>query len=184
MATGRRFDPRRFDVRSFAAEGASVGGHWPLTGLARLASAAMPGAVADAAPVAWKVEGARAKLDGAGSQAMLSLLAEAVLSMQCQRCLQPVDVPLDVERRLFFVEGEDAAAALDAESEDDVLALAPAVDLQSLIEDELLLALPLIPRHDVCPEPLLQPVHDDAEPAAEEHPFAALAALKGDIGGA
>ncbi|MDQ2927379.1 MAG: YceD family protein, partial [Pseudomonadota bacterium] len=82
-----------------------------------------------------------------------------------------------------FVEGEDAAAALDAESEDDVLALAPAIDLQSLIEDELLLALPLIPRHDVCPEPLVQAVGGDVKPSPEEHPFAALAALKRDTSG-
>ena len=63
-------------------------------------------------------------------------------------------VPLHAERRIFFVDGEDAAAALDAESEDDVLALTPALDLAELVEDELLLALPLVPRHEQCPEPL------------------------------
>ena len=57
-----------------------------------------------------------------------------------------------------------------------MLALEPALDLQSLVEDELLLALPLVPRHEVCPEPLpLEP--EPAAPAAA-HPFAALAALK------
>jgi uncharacterized protein len=35
-----------------------------------------------------------------------------------------------------------------------VLALEPALDLKELVEDELLLALPLVPRHEVCPEPL------------------------------
>jgi uncharacterized protein len=178
MATARRFDPRRVDVRTFAAEAASHNGQWPLAALDRLASAAVPESIAGAAPVTWSAEGARAKLAGAGSQALLSLAADALLSMQCQRCLQPVDVPLRVDRRIFFVDGEDAAAALDAESEEDVLALAPAIDLQALIEDELLLALPLIPRHDVCPEPLVQPKDDDAEASGREHPFAALAVLK------
>ena len=165
-------------MRSFAAENASLGGEWQLARLVRLASAARPEAVAGAAPVTWNVQGARAKLHGAGSQATLALAAEAVLSMQCQRCLRPVDVTLVVDRRLFFVEGEDAAAALDIEGDEDVLALEPAIDLQALIEDELLLALPLIPRHDVCPEPLVQATADDVAPPPEEHPFAALAALK------
>ena len=49
-------------------------------------------------------------------------------------------MPLRVDRRFFFVAGEDAAASLDAESDDDVLTLEPALDLKSLVEDELLLA--------------------------------------------
>ncbi len=67
---------------------------------------------------------------------------------------------LEAERSIFFVEGEDAAAALDAESEDDVLALTPALDLEALIEDELLLALPLIPRHERLPGAVAAPVLD------------------------
>jgi uncharacterized protein len=84
-------------------------------------------------------------------------------------------VPLSVDRRVFFVAGEDAAASLDAESEDDVLPLAP-LDVKALVEDELLLALPLVPRHEACPEPL--PFEPGPEAPASEHPFAALAALK------
>ena len=49
---------------------------------------------------------------------------------------------------LRFVDGEAQAEALDADSEDDVLALAPALDLRTLVEDELLLAWPIVPRHD------------------------------------
>jgi len=58
-----------------------------------------------------------------------------------------------------------------------VLALPRVLDLRELIEDELLLAEPLVPLHDVCPDPLPSPTDDDAELAAE-HPFAALGALK------
>ena len=183
MATGRRFDPRRFDVRSFAADALSIAGEWPLAGLTRLASAAVPESIVGSPPVAWSVRGSRDKLLAAGSQAALTIAANGVLAMQCQRCLQPVDVSLAVDRRLFFVESEDAAAALDTESEDDVLTLEPAIDLQALIEDELLLALPLIPRHDVCPEPLPVSTDVDVVAAPAEHPFAALAALKRSRGG-
>ena len=55
-------------------------------------------------------------------------------------------------------------------------ALTTALDLPMLLEDELLLALPLVPRHDVCPEPLPRAFRDEAD--AAERPFAALAALK------
>lgn len=55
----------------------------------------------------------------------------------------------------------------------------PALDLQALIEDELLLALPIVPRHDLCPEPLARAfVEDEGESRAEDSPFAALSVLK------
>jgi uncharacterized protein len=89
-------------------------------------------------------------------------------------------VVLDVRPCLRFVQGEALAEQLDEDSEDDVLALGPPLDLHELIEDELILALPLVPRHDQCPQPL--PMHHDGvqTPADETptHPFAALAALR------
>ncbi|MDP1159869.1 YceD family protein, partial [Klebsiella variicola] len=53
------------------------------------------------------------------------------------------------------------------------------LDARELIEDELLLALPLVPRHANCPQPL-PGAGEQAEPEAEQrpNPFAALAALK------
>ena len=48
-----------------------------------------------------------------------------------------------------------------------------------LIEDELLLALPLVPRHEQCPEPLPRAfVEDDPAIDPADNPFAVLAALK------
>ena len=73
--------------------------------------------------------------------------------------------------------GEDAAAQLDAASDDDVLALTRALDLRELIEDELLLGLPIVPRHDVCPAPLTPPT-DMLVDEPESNPFAVLAGLK------
>ena len=178
MSRARGFDPRRFDVAAFATAGGELSGDWPLSDLPRVASASVPGA-ADAAAVSWQVRGERAKLAGGGAQPALRIVVDAEVSLECQRCLQPMAVPLHVERRLFFVEGEDVAAALDAESNDDVLALTPALDLRPLIEDELLLALPIVPRHESCSMPLPSVLADDATPDdVEEHPFAALAALK------
>lgn len=164
-------------MQSFATGAASLAGEWSLASLPRLAASGIASSIAAAPPVVWSVQGARRKLANAGMHPALVLVADAAISMQCQRCLEAVEVPLHVGRELFFVEGEDAAAALDEESEDDVLNLEPAIDLRLLIEDELLLALPLIPRHGVCPAPLVQGQDADTTPP-DEHPFAVLAALK------
>ena len=60
----------------------------------------------------------------------------------------PVDVPLDVERSFRFVADEATAEALDEECDEDLLALGREFDLRELIEDELLMALPVVPRHE------------------------------------
>jgi uncharacterized protein len=60
-----------------------------------------------------------------------------------------------------------------------VMASTRSLDLHQLAEDELLLALPLVPRHEACPQPLPPPaVHPPADSDAATHPFAALATLK------
>jgi uncharacterized protein len=180
MAGPRAHDPKRLDVAAFAAAGDELEGRWSVERLPRLTASTLPPADGGArGGVAWQVHGERAALLNAGVQTELSIRAEVEVTLQCQRCLQPMTVPLEAERWIFFVDGEDAAAALDAESEDDVLALTPALDLEALIEDELLLALPLIPRHGVCPQPLPRPFIDqDAAVEPADNPFAALAALK------
>jgi uncharacterized protein len=181
MASSTRTpDPRRLDVAAFAVAGGELRGDWPATQLRRLLSATMESpADAGRLDVAWQAHGERLPLVGAGRQPSLRLEADTEVTLECQRCLQPMRWPLQARRRIFFVEGEDAAAALDAENDDDVLALVPVLDLQALIEDELLLALPIVPRHEVCPEPLPRAfVEDEVVGAPEDNPFAVLAALK------
>ena len=176
MSSRPAFDPARLDVAAFAAGRGSLEGNWPLESFERLAKATLSLADGGEDPVRWKAEGTLAPLLGTGLRPALRLRAEAAVGVECQRCLQRMVLPLSVDRRVFFVAGDDAAAGLDAESDDDVLVLEPALDLKELVEDELLLALPLVPRHEVCPEPL--PFEPPSEPPAAEHPFAALAALK------
>jgi uncharacterized protein len=174
----RPFDPRRLDVEAFAKEGGELQGEWPLTALDRLMDAAHPQALPTAGHVAhWQARGITQPVRGAPTQTWLEIEADTHLSLVCQRCLGPVDTAIAAQRRFLFASDENTAEQLDADSEDDVLAMTRALDLRTLVEDELLLGLPLVPRHDVCPEPL--PLLHDDEPAEEQpHPFAALAALK------
>ena len=176
--TAREFDPDRLEVQAFAKEAGQLEGQWPLTQLLRVAESALGGAEERrAVQVVWNAHGEQRVTPGGESQTWLHVKAGTSVSLECQRCLQPMAVNLEVDRSFRFVHGEDAAAQLDADSEDDVLALTRALDLRELIEDELLLALPIVPRHEVCPVPL--PVRQN-DPLAEEkpNPFAALAVLK------
>jgi uncharacterized protein len=131
--------------------------------------------------VHWQARGELRPQSGGTAEVWLQLKADVRLALCCQRCLAPVEETVALDRSLRFVADEQQAAALDAELEDDVLALERVLDLRELVEDELLLALPLVPRHAQCPEPL--PLGDDQEPADERsNPFAVLAGLKGRSG--
>jgi uncharacterized protein len=176
----RALDPKRLDVRQFAGEGATLSGELALNGLQRLQtslSAHDDGGRGDAAAT-WTAEGGEARVTGSAPVPWLHLQAHAEVSMECQRCLQPMRVPLQVDRRYRFVASEAEAEAEDLDSEDEVLALPAALDLPALVEDELILALPLVPLHDRCEPPA--PLADEPTEAQPErpHPFAALEALK------
>jgi len=174
----RPADPRRLDVEAFAKDAGELEGEWPLASLDRLAGSAHPDAKPAESDLAhWHARGESRPVRGGAPQTWLHLRADARLALVCQRCLAPVEAQVHAERSFQFVSGEDAAAQLDADSEDDVLALTRSLDLRELVEDELLLALPLVPRHEVCPQPLPM-AHGAAEEEARANPFAALAALK------
>jgi uncharacterized protein len=174
------FHARRLDVAAFAQAGASLSGQDPLRKYERLAQESRR-PEADST-IEWQAQGEhRAAADGSVRPA-LHLRASVALPLTCQRCMGEVIEPVAVDRHIVFAPDEDTAAALDDASDDDVLALAPDLDLQALIEDELLMALPLVARHDTCPEAVPLSAQDAAfDDALQEkvNPFAALAALKG-----
>lgn len=172
-------------MTTFATEGGQLAGRWPGATLTRLAESQSPPQYGALPDVAWSAQGERLPVAGSEAELWLSLSVQAPVWLTCQRCLQPFQVTLAFERRLRFVSGEAEAEALDAESEDDVLALSRSLDLRELVEDELLLALPIVPRHEVCPQPLPMAVgmdEIDDELPERPHPFAALQALKSGKG--
>ena len=179
--TERAADPHKLDLRRFARDSALLEGLWPQDRFTRLAASLMPPLAEVAAPpVQWSAQGQQRLVPGAEPEIWLQIRGDTVVRLECQRCLQPLSEALQVDRRLRFVAGDDEAARLDEESEDDVLALVARLDLFELLEDELILALPLVPRHGTCPQPLdaaatvALPGADEARP----NPFAALAALR------
>lgn len=184
-AKDRSFDPQRLDLPLFCRQAAQLQGDWPQAGFTRLQDSLhpLPGDRLPP-PVRWRAEGSALPVTGGEPELWLHLRAQTEVVLQCQRCLQPSTEALEVDRRLRFVRGEDEAARLDEDSDDDVLALQARTDLHELLEDELILALPLVPMHEQCPQPLRVEPHERPAAAAgageqtPPHPFAALGALR------
>ena len=69
------------------------------------------------------------------------------IELVCQRCLEPLRLALDVTVSLGLVHGEAEADRLPEEYE-PLLVPEGVIRVADLVEDELLLALPRIPRHE------------------------------------
>ena len=128
----------------------------------------------------WSVHAALQPDQAGQPQAWLHLSVRVSLPLTCQRCLGPVDVPLQIERAFRFVETEAQAELEDDASLEDVLVLSHDFDLAALIEDEVLMDLPVVPRHESCPLPvkLTAADADFAEAQPKPNPFSVLAGLK------
>jgi uncharacterized protein len=173
------FDPKRLDVKGFAEEAGEIAGESRLGDHPRLMTETA-GRGPDL-PLAWSASAELRNPHHVHPEVWLHLQASTVLPLTCQRCLGEVDVPVEVERSFRFVEDESVAMAEDDDSPEDLLALSRSFDLMDLVEDELLMDMPVAPRHDVCPEPVKLAVADEDFEAAgteRENPFAALQRLK------
>ena len=104
----------------------------------------------------------------------LRLSVEGTLQLTCQRCLGPLDFALrsDALLLLYGDEAELAALVLDPEGPESIVAERemPVLDL---VEDEVLLAIPIAPRHEQCRS------REGDAPVAQQRPFAGLRALMG-----
>lgn len=170
-------------MAAFAHAEGVLQGEWPLSAMPRLLQDALPlSADSPAQAVAWSARGAHKAMAGGDGELRLHLQARTALQLVCQRCLQPMTVVLEVHPSLRFVHGEARAEALDEDSDEDVLALTPTLDLQPLVEDELILGLPLVPRHPTCPQPLPMSAGEGDLAAGDEaeHAFAGLASMLRD----
>lgn len=97
----------------------------------------------------------------------------------CQRCLEPFGLELRAGTRLRF--RRPGAAAPGTAAEADELVVEKSTSLAALVEDELLLAMPMIPKHALPECPAAGRMQNrETEPAAGESrsPFAVLEKLK------
>lgn len=153
------------DSLDFAHRGGEVSGEVPVAELPRMADM-----LADSVgKISYVVRG----LTGKDGKPQLGLILDGVCNLRCQRCLNALSYPVKLVSRLRLVtEGE----VDNADIEDDEVDSIPAekrLDVLALLEEELLLSLPIAPKHglgacQVAVEGLNR----------SNNPFAVLAGLK------
>lgn len=180
------FQPEQLAIEAFAQAGLTLAHTTPLQKLKRLTqeSQELKGPEADQA-ITWAARGELRPSAGQPPQVWLHLAAQAQVPLQCQRCMAAVATPLHVDQWYRFVADEAAALAQDNECEEDLLVMESSLNLLALLEDELLMALPLVPMHAACATTpaLYAPLSTPVAAPAKAHPFAALAQLKKPKGG-
>ncbi|MFM6991872.1 MAG: YceD family protein [Rhodoferax sp.] len=171
-------NPRKLAILNFTKSEASLDGAEPLSHFERLQD--FQQAEAPAVQVQFHAHGDMRAATAGGLAPWLRLSADTRLTLVCQRCLAPVEQEVSFLREFRFVATEAQAELEDEDSEEDVLALSSEFDLLELVEDELLMALPASPKHDVCPRAVKLRVADADFQEAEDkpNPFAALVGLK------
>jgi uncharacterized protein len=173
------FAPTRLDVKALALSGSQISGHDLLSRYERLAQD-LQGQGPDLT-LDWAARGELRTGQTGQSEHWLHLTLGTTLPLLCQRCLGPVNVPVAIERAFRFVASEEEAAAQDDDAEEDLLVMSREFNLAELMEDELLLDLPVVPRHELCPTEVKMAVADaDFEGATEAkpNPFAVLSKLQ------
>lgn len=158
--------PLIIDSGEFARDGLSLAGEIAVRDLARVLGSVQ----SDAGVIRYTLQGRIDKLQ----RRCLNLTVSGEVTLLCQRCMQPFAFAIDSDSELTLFDNE---ADIDAASEqDEMLEGVLASREQSvvdLIEDEILLALPLAPKHEVC-----APDGNSDSVAKKPNPFAVLQQLK------
>lgn len=153
------------DSFSFARDGRVLAGNLAVSGLERLHDL-LAGVEGE---VRYRLEGSQGK----GGEPRLRLEVAGWLPLACQRCLQAIHFDLEIASLLELVpEGAELSQDELEDDERDFLPVAGELDVADLIEDEILLALPPVPRHERCGLP------GKAEAGEIVSPFEVLGKLK------
>lgn len=122
----------------------------------------------------WTLQGGADSLN----HPQLILSVSGSIELMCQRCMTPLKFAVESESILILAKTDERADEIDALLDDDnvdVIVGSKALNVMELVEDEALLAIPLAPKHDVCPD---NAALDDLMGAKKSSPFAVLKGLK------
>jgi uncharacterized protein len=107
----------------------------------------------------------------------MRLSVAGTVQLMCQRCLTPFAYEIDSSTVLMLGKDDEQADEIEEVIDDesiDVIVGSRTMNLFDLVEDEALLALPLSPKHEVCPDSSLLEAGKSDKPS----PFAGLKSLK------
>ncbi|MGH8264939.1 MAG: YceD family protein [Steroidobacteraceae bacterium] len=174
MSGGRLHD---VDVYQLAAQGAVLEERFQLSKFARLGP--LLAVIEDSESRTARTRFRFCRQEG---RSLVSIEVEANLPLTCQRCLQPVNWPIAGSTQLAFAEPGNVAPV--AGDQHEVFEThGGLVALTDVVEEELLLALPLVAMHapDAC-EAIVPQDERSEDPAASKRaqtPFAGLKDLLG-----
>ena len=190
-------DLRALDLYDFAENRRQAAGAVRVSQLPRMLAEMAADAPEDETVFTWQGEGStQPELQDDGTEApqpYLRLAVHGSVWLMCQRCLSPYSQHLDVDATYRIVATEEEADEFPLDDDEvEVIVGSRQFDLVDLIEEELLLSLPLVPKHSVCPEVheslLAGGAADEAgegeagqggeEEAGKPNPFAVLEKLK------
>lgn len=153
------------DSLDFARQGGKLAGCVAVAQLGRLADL-----LADqGGSLGFELHGER---DDEG-KSCLNLRVTGGLNLRCQRCLSPLPYAVAIDSRLMLVApGEQWPDEELADDGTDAIEASRELAVLPLVEEEVLLDLPVVPRHEICGLPAA------SETEHRPSPFAVLAKLK------
>jgi uncharacterized protein len=105
---------------------------------------------------------------------VVSCMIEGFVFLTCQTSLEDFRHCVSIDDRLVLVDTEAELPPIEEESDaEDYLVADGPLDILGLVEDAVLLSLPMVPRKPGLEEPQVEPPR-----RAGESPFAALASLR------
>jgi uncharacterized protein len=78
----------------------------------------------------------------------LWLSVRGSMELPCQRCLDPIQIAIAIDAELQLA--ETVREISEADDEIDRVLASRRMDVALLVEDEVILALPMAPRHEQC----------------------------------
>lgn len=172
--------PAYVDTRKIFLQQGTISGHISLDRLARFQEFLADGNGSIQVELGFHI-------DESGQQLITGNL-QAKLQVICQRCLEPIAIELADDIRLVLLRDETDAEELDSKL-DPWICPDYKLDIASLVEEQLMLCLPIVSYHQAgdCPRQLnLEAFADDAlsqtRITLEESPFSILKSLKENDG--
>lgn len=122
----------------------------------------------------------------ANGRPYLVLKIDGLMNLICQRCLSDMSQEVAIENRLYLAKNDRELDQIDEDNDVDAILAVPELDIVNLIEEEIILGLPLSPHHEDNLCELCAPDQSDSDKdnstinkvPQSENPFAALAVLK------
>ncbi|WP_243694733.1 YceD family protein [Crenobacter luteus] len=155
------------DPLAFAREGGALSGD---VAVATLGERALEALADTRGTLRYTLAGSVDKLQ----RPRLSIRIEGEVTVLCQRCLEPMVEALELVSQItFFTDEQKLEDAVEADENLDAVMAEAELDVMALIEDEIIMGLPVSPKHETCERDVLGSVKVD-----KPNPFAVLATLK------